>query len=252
MADGRFGTAAWAARRCFTAPALAEAVGASVRTVMRDLAYLREAGMPLEGEAGRGGGLRMLGDRGVTAVHLSFDEIASGRDDATRIRRLRGRLPDRRRAVRFCAVTARHVRRCGKALWRSFYRWIPCGAWWSCTTCTRPPGYSRLELLPLRTRSITMRDVLAIALTESVHQHQTMTRTLPDSESSDARGSTFDGSACVVVGLVDQLFVHEHRAPPWPTTKGRHFTEARLRIVPRSRRPLRTPSTSTRSSTSRK
>jgi predicted DNA-binding transcriptional regulator YafY len=61
----------------FTAPALAEAVGASVRTVMRDLAYLREAGMPLEGEAGRGGGLRMLGDRGVTAVHLSFDEIAS-------------------------------------------------------------------------------------------------------------------------------------------------------------------------------
>ncbi len=61
----------------FTTAELAEETGVTLRTVRRDLAFLRERGLPLEGEAGRGGGLRMLGDRGVTAVHLSFDEIAS-------------------------------------------------------------------------------------------------------------------------------------------------------------------------------
>lgn len=61
----------------FTAADIAQEVGASLRTVKRDLAYLRESGVPLEGESGRGGGVRLLGDRGVTAVHMTFDEIAS-------------------------------------------------------------------------------------------------------------------------------------------------------------------------------
>jgi len=61
----------------FTVPDIAREVGASLRTVKRDLAYLRETGVPIEGEPGRGGGVRLLGDRGVTAVHMSFDEIAS-------------------------------------------------------------------------------------------------------------------------------------------------------------------------------
>lgn len=57
--------------------ALAEALGVSRRTVLRDLALLRDHGRPIVGEAGPGGGVRLDGARGVTAVHLSLAEIVA-------------------------------------------------------------------------------------------------------------------------------------------------------------------------------
>jgi predicted DNA-binding transcriptional regulator YafY len=60
-----------------TVGTLAAELGVSARTVLRDLATLRERGMPITGEAGRGGGIRLEGDRGVTAVHLSPAEVAA-------------------------------------------------------------------------------------------------------------------------------------------------------------------------------
>lgn len=56
---------------------LAEELGVSRRTVLRDLASLRERGLPISGEAGPGGGVRLEGDRGLAAVHLSLNEIVS-------------------------------------------------------------------------------------------------------------------------------------------------------------------------------
>lgn len=56
---------------------LAEEIGVSRRTLLRDLATLRERGMPISGEAGPGGGVRLEGDRGVTAVHLSLPEMVA-------------------------------------------------------------------------------------------------------------------------------------------------------------------------------
>jgi predicted DNA-binding transcriptional regulator YafY len=47
------------------------------RTVLRDLATLRERGWPIRAEAGPGGGVLLDRDRGLAAVHLSGDEIAS-------------------------------------------------------------------------------------------------------------------------------------------------------------------------------
>lgn len=56
---------------------LAEELGVSRRTLLRDLAALRERGMPISGEAGPGGGVRLEGDRGLAAVHLSLAEIVA-------------------------------------------------------------------------------------------------------------------------------------------------------------------------------
>lgn len=55
--------------------ALAEELGVSRRTLLRDLAALRERGLPISGEAGPGGGVRLEGDRGLAAVHLSLAEV---------------------------------------------------------------------------------------------------------------------------------------------------------------------------------
>lgn len=60
-----------------TVSALAGALGVSPRTVLRDLGTLRARGMPITGETGPGGGLRLEGDRGVTAVHMSVPEVAA-------------------------------------------------------------------------------------------------------------------------------------------------------------------------------
>jgi predicted DNA-binding transcriptional regulator YafY len=56
---------------------LASELGVTERTVHRDLALLRERGMPISGEAGPGGGVRLERDRGVTAVHLTTSEVVS-------------------------------------------------------------------------------------------------------------------------------------------------------------------------------
>ncbi|HKU44492.1 MAG TPA: WYL domain-containing protein [Polyangiales bacterium] len=56
---------------------LARELGVSARTVHRDLATLRERGLPITGEAGPGGGVRLEGGRGVTAVHLSIAEVVT-------------------------------------------------------------------------------------------------------------------------------------------------------------------------------
>lgn len=57
--------------------ALAAELGVSRRTLLRDLGTLRERGMPISGEAGPGGGVRLEGDRGLAAVHLSLSEIVA-------------------------------------------------------------------------------------------------------------------------------------------------------------------------------
>jgi predicted DNA-binding transcriptional regulator YafY len=60
-----------------TIAALSEELGVSERTVLRDLSTLRERGMPITGEAGPGGGVRLEGSRGITAVHLALAEVVS-------------------------------------------------------------------------------------------------------------------------------------------------------------------------------
>lgn len=60
-----------------TVAALAGELGVSRRTVLRDLALLRARGLPIRGEAGPGGGIRLEGGRGITAVHLALVEIVA-------------------------------------------------------------------------------------------------------------------------------------------------------------------------------
>jgi predicted DNA-binding transcriptional regulator YafY len=64
-------------RGATTVSDLARELGVSRRTLLRDLAALRDRGMPIAGEAGRGGGVRLEGDRGLAAVHLSLAEIVA-------------------------------------------------------------------------------------------------------------------------------------------------------------------------------
>lgn len=56
---------------------VADELGVSRRTVLRDLATLRKRGLPISGDAGRGGGVRLEGERGLTAVHLSVPEMVA-------------------------------------------------------------------------------------------------------------------------------------------------------------------------------
>lgn len=60
-----------------TVDTLAGELGVSRRTVLRDLSSLRARGLPITGEPGHGGGLRLEHDRGVTAVHMSIIEVAA-------------------------------------------------------------------------------------------------------------------------------------------------------------------------------
>jgi predicted DNA-binding transcriptional regulator YafY len=60
-----------------TVDRLARTLGVSRRTVLRDLATLRERGLPITGEPGPGGGIRLEGDRGITAVHLAITEVVA-------------------------------------------------------------------------------------------------------------------------------------------------------------------------------
>ena len=63
------------AERGYTTVAdLAEELGVSTRTVHRDLALLREMGVPVEGDRGAGGGLRLEPGWSLGRVHLNESE----------------------------------------------------------------------------------------------------------------------------------------------------------------------------------
>ncbi len=64
-------------REATSVASLALELGVSRRTLLRDLASLRERGLPISGESGPGGGVRLEGDRGLRAVHLSLNEIVT-------------------------------------------------------------------------------------------------------------------------------------------------------------------------------
>jgi len=53
---------------------LAEELGVSMRTLHRDLALLREMGVPVEGDRGTGGGLRLEAGWSLGRVHLNESE----------------------------------------------------------------------------------------------------------------------------------------------------------------------------------
>ncbi|MGR3435509.1 MAG: helix-turn-helix transcriptional regulator [Shimia sp.] len=58
-----------------TVAELAQAVGASRRTVLRDLAALRDAGLVIHSDVGRGGGLRLDPGSVRTTARLSVSEV---------------------------------------------------------------------------------------------------------------------------------------------------------------------------------
>ncbi|WP_342374514.1 WYL domain-containing protein [Myxococcus stipitatus] len=64
-------------REATTIAEISAALDVSVRTVHRDIATLREQGMPIASDTGPGGGVRLERDRGVTAVHLSIEEVVA-------------------------------------------------------------------------------------------------------------------------------------------------------------------------------
>lgn len=57
-----------------TAATIAEDLDVSVRSVFRDLRYLRERGYPIEADRGRGGGVRLHARWGLSRVMLSVQE----------------------------------------------------------------------------------------------------------------------------------------------------------------------------------
>ena len=60
-----------------TARALAEGLGVAVRTVERDLARLRAAGVPITVRSGPGGGYRLDTRRHLPCVSLTHGELAA-------------------------------------------------------------------------------------------------------------------------------------------------------------------------------
>lgn len=66
-----------AGRDAATVRELAIELGVTARTVQRDLETLRRAGMPVEGERGRGGGLRLERGWSLGRVHLNETEALS-------------------------------------------------------------------------------------------------------------------------------------------------------------------------------
>lgn len=59
----------------WTSQRLCDQLGTSYRTLMRDLAELKEAGVPIETEKGRGGGISLVGRWGISNLHLNNSEI---------------------------------------------------------------------------------------------------------------------------------------------------------------------------------
>ncbi len=79
-------------REATTVGALARTLRVSRRTVLRDLAALRDRGVPLVTEAGPGGGVFLPRDAGVAAVHLGMEELV-GLWVAARLSTVDGALP---------------------------------------------------------------------------------------------------------------------------------------------------------------
>ena len=61
-------------REVTTAGDLAAELGVSLRTVQRDLVALRDLGMPIESDRGRGGGIRLERGWSLGRVHLNESE----------------------------------------------------------------------------------------------------------------------------------------------------------------------------------
>lgn len=61
-------------KETWTTSGLSRALGVSHRTLMRDLELLREKGVPVEGERGRGGGVRLHWNWGVGRLALDYRE----------------------------------------------------------------------------------------------------------------------------------------------------------------------------------
>ncbi|QSQ13989.1 helix-turn-helix transcriptional regulator [Myxococcus landrumensis] len=64
-----------ASRPSWTAPELAKELGVCVRTVRRDLSRLEARGVPIESDAGRGGGVRVPPRTGLGRVQLDAHEV---------------------------------------------------------------------------------------------------------------------------------------------------------------------------------
>ncbi|HEY6726792.1 MAG TPA: WYL domain-containing protein [Polyangiaceae bacterium] len=60
-----------------TVAEIAESLGVGRRTVLRDLATLRDRGWPIRAESGPGGGVYLDRDRGVSTVHLDTEGIVA-------------------------------------------------------------------------------------------------------------------------------------------------------------------------------
>ncbi len=59
----------------WTTAGLREQLGVSQRTLMRELAELRNAGYPIESDRGRGGGIRLDGRWGIERLTLNHQEV---------------------------------------------------------------------------------------------------------------------------------------------------------------------------------
>ncbi|MEM7410367.1 MAG: WYL domain-containing protein [Myxococcota bacterium] len=101
------------ARRGASMTDLAEALGVSVRTVRRDVAALRRRGFDIEGERGRGGGVRFARFAPLPPIQLDEEQAVSlwlsveiarrihglpfSRGGSAGVNKLLARLPDERR-----------------------------------------------------------------------------------------------------------------------------------------------------------
>lgn len=59
----------------WTGERLCNHLNISYRTLMRDLAYLKETGVPIESERGRGGGISIVGRWGLSRLELNNSEV---------------------------------------------------------------------------------------------------------------------------------------------------------------------------------
>ncbi len=61
-------------RDVLTVSSIADELGVSVRTVSRDIEILREQGLPIDSDRGRGGGIRLHANWGVGRINFSYSE----------------------------------------------------------------------------------------------------------------------------------------------------------------------------------